>query len=76
MFKLSSQAQRSFPCFKLRIFRNFGNHRLMTKTSVRNEDGDGGDVILGGDAGGRVLFWRLASNSVCSSNGPWTFQPL
>lgn len=63
------------PVFKLRIFRNVGNHRLMTKNSVHNENGDGGDVILGGVAGGRVLFCRLASNSVCSSNCPkWTFD--
>lgn len=60
--------------FKLRIFRNFGNHRLVTKNSVHNEDGDGGDVILGGHAGGGVLFCRLASNSVCSSNCPWTLD--
>lgn len=61
--------------FKLRIFRNFGNHRLVTKNSVHNEDGDGGDVILGGDAGDGVLFCRLASNSVCSSNCPkWTLD--
>lgn len=50
----------------------------MTKNSVHNEGGDGGDVILGGDAGGRVLFGRsrLALNSVCSFNCPWTFDSL
>lgn len=58
--------------FKFRIFRNFGNDRLMTKNSVHNEGGDGGDVILGGDAGGRVFICRsrLALNSVCSFNCP------
>lgn len=64
--------------FKLSIFRNFGNDRLVTKNSLHNEDDDGGDVILGGDAGGRVVFCRsrLALNSVCSFNCLWTFDSL